>query len=123
MLCVGGTLYAIEIPAYFGWIHRHFNRTGRWNALQRALCAQAFFNPLWIARHIALIEFFSGRGSSINWGLLAIALDSFLYSLPLALMINYGIQNVIPLNWRFLASALFSSAMAIYYAMSEVLFG
>ncbi|MGR8941302.1 MAG: hypothetical protein ACU83V_06250 [Gammaproteobacteria bacterium] len=123
MLCVGGTLYAIEIPAYFGWIHRHFHHTGRWNALKRAFCAQVFFNPLWIARHIALIEFFSGRCSAITWDLLRIGLNSFLYALPIGLLANYAIQNLLPLHWRFLVSALFSSVMAIYYALSEVLFG
>jgi len=123
MMFVGGTLYAMEIPAYFVWIDRQFDHPGRWNAIKRMLCAEAFFNPLWIARHIALINLFSGRGSEINWGLLAIGLDSFLYALPFALLINYVIQNVISLNWRFLASALFSAAMAVYYALSEVLFG
>ncbi|MGR8979300.1 MAG: hypothetical protein ACU84H_04300 [Gammaproteobacteria bacterium] len=50
-------------------------------------------------------------------------LDSFLYALPVALLINYVIQNAIRLTGRFLASAVFSSGMAVYYALSEVLFG
>ena len=123
MLFIGGTLYAIEIPAYFGWIDRQFSRNDKGYALKRALCAQAFFNPVWIARHLALIELFSGRLSAINWSLLAIGLESFLVALPIALLINYGIQNMIPLNWRFFASSLFTAGMAVYYALSEVLFG
>ncbi|MEC4749277.1 hypothetical protein [Methylomicrobium sp. Wu6] len=123
MMLVGGTLYAIEIPAYFAWIDRQFDHAGRWHAIKRMLCAEAFFNPLWIARHIALINLVSGRGSEINWGLLAIGLDSFLYAMPFALLANYVIQNLIPLNWRFLASALFSSVMAVYYASSKELYG
>ena len=122
MLLVGGTLYAIEIPAYFDWIDRQFSRSNEWNSLKRALLAQAFFNPLWIARHIFFIQLFSGRWKQINWGVLAIGLDSFLYALPIALLINYSIQNAIPLKWRFLASSLFSAGMAIYFALSEVLF-
>ena len=123
VLLVGSTLYAVEIPAYFNWIERRFNRSGRWNSFIRALSAQAYFNPLWIARHLAFIRMFSGRWSEIGWGLLAIGLDSFLHALPFALLINYGIQNAIPLQWRFFASSVFSSGMAVYYALSEVLFG
>lgn len=91
--------------------------------MKRALCAQAFFNPLWIARHVALLRLFAGRAADIDADLLLLGLASFLHALPIALLINYGIQNVLPLSWRFAVSALFSSAMAIYYALSEVLFG
>ena len=123
VLVLGGTLYASEIPAYFRWIESRFSRSGRGNKIKRALLAQAFFNPLWIARHLAFIKLFSGRGSEIDWHLLAIGVDSFLHIVPIGLLMNYTIQNRVPLSWRFLASASYSAVMAIYFALSEVWFG
>jgi hypothetical protein len=38
------------------------------------------------------------------------------------LVANYVIQNKISLQWRFLASAIFSGLMAVYYALSELFF-
>jgi len=122
IMLLGGTLYAYEIPRYFAWIERNIKPSNVWGRFTRALLAQAFFNPLWIARHLALIYFFSGRYSDIDWNLLGIGLDSFVRIVPFALCANYIIQNRIPLSWRFLCSALFSSSMAFYYALSEVFF-
>jgi len=42
MMLLGGSLYAVEIPWYFAWIERHFERQGFVNGLKRALTAQAF---------------------------------------------------------------------------------
>ncbi|MDD2760489.1 MAG: hypothetical protein PHH11_09380 [Methylomonas sp.] len=120
---IGGTLYALEIPAYFRWIERRFGNSGRWNPLKKAVLAQAFFNPIWIARHLAFIKLFSSRWLEIDWQLLSLGLDSFLHIAPLGLLMNYVIQNRVPLNWRFLASASYSALMAVYLALSEVLFG
>lgn len=122
-LFIGATLYATEIPAYFRWIDRRFSKAGRWNRLKRALLAQAFFNPLWIARHLLFIRLCSKRWTEIDWHLLAIGWDSFLHIVPIGLLMNYVIQNLVPLNWRFLASACYSALMAVYFALSEVLFG
>lgn len=122
MAVLGGTLYAVETSRYFAWIERLIEPAGVRRRIARALLAQAFFNPLWIARHIALIKCFSGRFSDIQWNLINIGLDSFVSIVPFALCINYSIQNFIPLSWRFLASALFSAGMAFYYALSEVFF-
>jgi len=122
ILIIGATLYATEIPTYFGWIDRRFAKDDRWNPLKKAVLAQAFFNPLWIARHLLFIRLFSGRWNEIDWQLLRIGLDSFLLILPIGLLMNYLIQNRVPLTWRFLASALYSALMAIYFALSEVLF-
>ncbi|GAB4255236.1 MAG: hypothetical protein Kow0065_03090 [Methylomicrobium sp.] len=122
MLLIGGTLYAIEIPTYFAWLDRRFGG-GAWRArIERALLAQAFFNPLWIARHLAWIFCVSGRYADIGWSLLSVAWTSFVNIAPFAIAVNYLIQNHIPLHWRFLCSALFSAAMAVYYASSERLF-
>jgi hypothetical protein len=123
MMILGGTLYAIEIPGYFAWIERSFKKRGIVNAITRALIAQAFFNPLWIARHIAFIKCFSGQFAAIQWNLIGMGMDSFVQIVPFSLLVNYAIQNVIPYNWRFLTSAFFSTLMAIYYALTEVLFG
>jgi len=123
MILLGGTLYAVEIPRYFTWIERRFNKQGLSNGIKRALLAEAFFNPLWIARHIAFINFFSGQFAALQWNLIDIGVDSFLHILPLALLANYVIQNLVPFTWRFLASAVFSALMAIYYALGKVLFG
>lgn len=119
---VGTTLYALEIPNYFRWIEQQNNHTGFANAAQRAILAAAYFNPLWIARHLALIMIFSGHWHLLNWSIFAISLQSFLACLPFTLLANYLIQNVIPLSWRFVSSAAFSGLMAIYYALSEVIF-
>lgn len=123
MMVLGGTLYAIEIPRYFAWIERSFEKPGIANSIKRALLAQAFFNPLWIARHLAFIKCFSGQFAAIQWNLIGIALDAFVQVIPFALLVNYTIQNFIPYGWRFLASAAFSTLMAIYYALSGVWFG
>ncbi len=122
MALLGGTLYAIEIPAYFRWIDRRFTGTGRGAKLKRMLVAQAFFNPIWIARHIALINAFSGQFGQISWGFIAVGGSSFIHILPVALTANYLIQNKISYRWRFLANAIFSAVMAIYYALSEIWF-
>jgi len=120
---VGATLYAAEIPRYFRWLDTHFDRHSQWNSINKAVLAQAFFNPIWIARHLLFIRLFSRRWTGIDWQLLRIGVDSFLSILPIGLLMNYLIQNRVPLNWRFLASALYSALMAIYVALSEVLFG
>ena len=123
MMLLGGTLYAIEIPWYFAWIERNIDKQGMVNDIKRTLIAQAFFNPLWIARHLAFIKCFSGQFAQIQWSLIGTGLNSFVHIAPYALSANYLIQNFIPYRWRFLASAVFSTLTAVYYALSEVLFG
>lgn len=123
VLLVGSTLYAVEIPRYFAWIAQHFGPEVRGYTFKRALMAQLYFNPLWIARHMVLLKLVSGQIAQIQWGLLPLAFAAFVHALPLALWVNYSIQNWLPLRWRFGASALFSASMAVYYALSEVLYG
>ncbi|MBK8493507.1 MAG: hypothetical protein IPL49_22210 [Saprospirales bacterium] len=120
---VGATFYALEIPNYFSWIERRVAaRTGILPALHKTALAILYFNPLWIARHLFFIEVFSGHWATLSWDLLRIASFSFLANIPLSLLGNYVIQNVVRLPWRFFASAVFSALMAIYYALSMVLF-
>ncbi|MFT4533852.1 MAG: hypothetical protein ACJA1A_002096 [Saprospiraceae bacterium] len=123
MMVLGGTLYAFEIPNYFAWIER---KTKEFLAIKKTLVktglAILYFNPLWIARHLLFIKLFSGNFNEIDLNLLQIAGLSFLFNIPVSFAANYVIQNEVSLKWRFLASAIFSALMAIYYALSEVIF-
>lgn len=123
MLLLGSTLYAIEIPMYFRWLAKRFSGPGLAQSLKRMLLAAAFFNPLWIARHMVFASLFSGNWKEISFAIFPLALTSFCYCLPVTLPVNYLIQNHVGLSWRYVASALFSALMAFYFSMSEVLFG
>jgi len=123
MMLLGATVYAFEIPNYFAWIERKTKKiTGIKKTLAKTGLAIAYFNPLWIARHILFIKLFSGAFADINLNLLTIGFLSFLVNIPVSFLANFLIQNKVPLDWRFLASAIFSALMAIYYALSEVIF-
>ena len=123
MILLGATLYAIEIPNYFAWIERKTKYIlGIKKTLAKAGLAMLYFNPLWIARHLLFIKLFSGNMDQIDMTLLTIAGLSFLVNIPISFIANYIIQNKIRLDWRFMASALFSALMAIYYASSEMIF-
>ncbi len=123
MILIGATFYAYEIPNYFAWIDKKTKNTiGIKKTIQKTTLAILYFNPLWIARHLFFIKLFSQKYDSINFDLLQIAFWSFLVNIPISIIANYLIQNRIKLDWRFVASAIFSGLMAIYYAMSETLF-
>ncbi len=123
MVCIGATLYAFEIPNYFAWIDR---KTVTFSGYKRTLAktgwAIAYFNPIWIFRHLVCIKLFSGNLDQIDGSLFQIAIWSFLANIPISFIANYLIQNKVHLSWRFLASAIFSALMAIYYALSETIF-
>ena len=60
------------------------------------------------------------EGSGANKDIIKVTADRVkLVALP----VNYLIQNYMPLTWRFFASSVFSGLLAIYFALSEVLFG
>ena len=123
-MLVGTTVYAFEIPNYFDWIVKKTeNLQGLKATLTKTGLAMLYFNPLWIARHLLFIKLFSGQFETIGWTLLEIAFWSFLANILISFVANYIIQNRIKLKWRFLASAIFSAIMAIYYALSETFFG
>jgi len=82
-----------------------------------------YFNPLWIARHLAFIRFFSGTAESLSFDIVRVASLSFAANVPVSVAANYLIQNRVPPGWRFFASALFSACLAVYYALSPLLFG
>jgi hypothetical protein len=123
MVLVGAIIYSFEIPNYFDWIDR---KTKSLNGLNKTMAktglAIAYFNPIWIFRHLVFIKLFAGDYEQISWGLLLIAFWSFLVNIPISFIANYVIQNKIKLGWRFMASAIFSALMAIYYALSETIF-
>ncbi|MCI2230125.1 hypothetical protein MC378_13180 [Polaribacter sp. MSW13] len=123
MMFIGATIYAFEIPNYFTWIDLKTKKlSGIKKILSKTSLAIAYFNPIWIFRHLAFIKLFSGNYTDINFNLFQIAFLSFLVNIPISFAANYMIQNNIKLNWRFLASAIFSAIMAIYYALSETIF-
>lgn len=123
MLLIGATIYAFEIPNYFVWIDKKTaDKSGVNKTIRRTLLAVLYFNPLWIARHLFFIGLVSLNFENLNWTLLTIAFWSFLLNIPISFIANYFIQNKIKLNWRFMASAIFSGLMAIYYALSMVIF-
>jgi hypothetical protein len=123
MMFVGATVYAFEIPNYFDWIVKKTKHLiGLKANLVKTGLAILYFNPIWIARHLLFIKLFSGKLDAIGWHILEIALWSFLANILISFIANYFIQNRFKLKWRFLASAVFSALMAIYYALSETLF-
>ena len=123
MMFLGATLYAFEIPNYFQWIVKKTQHlTGNKLTFTKTGLAIAYFNPLWIWRHLLFIKIFSGNFDQIDLNLLVIASLSFLVNIPISFIANYIIQNKVHLRWRFLSSAIFSAFMAIYYALSETLF-
>lgn len=123
IVIIGATVYAFEIPNYFSWIDKKtLNYTGIKRSVYKTALAIMYFNPLWIARHLLFILLFSGKSADISWDLLRISLLSFLVNIPISLIANFLIQNKMPYNWRFFASATFSALMAIYYALSLIIF-
>lgn len=124
ILMIGATIYALEIPNYFKWIDKKTQgKTGLKNSLYRSVLAMLYFNPLWIARHVLFIKLITGNFDQIGWGLITTGTLSFVVNIPVSLAANYLIQNKIALEHRFLASAIFSGLMAIYYSLSDVWFG
>lgn len=120
---MGGTMYAFEIPNFLLWLNDKDFGTSLKAKWTRAILFTLYFNPLWIARHILLLELFSGNFEKINWDLLSLGWDAFLYPLPIVIPANYIISNVIPYKWRFVGSTTFSGMMAIYYAVAPIIFG
>lgn len=123
MIFIGATVYAFEIPNYFAWIDRKtISYTGLKKTMVKTGLAILYFNPLWIFRHLIFIKLFMIKYEEIDYQLFKVAILSFVVNIPISFVANYLIQNKIKLDWRFMASAIFSALMAIYYALSETLF-
>ena len=136
MSFVGALIYSVEIPHYFRWVEKRtakgvdieVSRLGSElflssipRSLFKTFLALLYFNPLWIMRHFLFIALFTGEIHSIFFSLFSIALNSFLIAIPVTITANFIIQNIIELKHRFIASALFSCAMAIYYPLMLLL--
>lgn len=119
---MGGTIYAFEIPNFLLWLNDKDLGSSLKAKWTRTILFTLYFNPLWIARHVLLLELFSGNFERINWDLLSLGWDAFLYPLPIVIPANYIISNVIPYKWRFVGSTTFSGMMAIYYAVAPIIF-
>lgn len=144
---IGASIYAIEIPIWFRIIetsrfnfkknkseknlfYRQNSDTDyKFSPVSKMLLAVLYFNPLWIARHMFFIQLFLFIEKGGNFKII----DTFLKMIPLATMSfvsniivviigNYIIQNKINLKYRFISSAIFSAILAMYYAISIVLF-
>ena len=123
IILIGATLYAVEIPNYFDWIESRVKVISPFKkSLFKTGLAILYFNPLWIARHLAIIQISSGKITTLSWDILRIASWSFLVNIPISIVANYMIQNKIKAGCRFYASAVFSALMAVYYALAKVLF-
>ena len=121
IMFVGATIYTFEIPNYFAWIEKKCTKY-KGHKLQaiKTLYALLYFNPLWIARHLLIIDVLTFGSSSFS--VFVIAIKSFVVNIPISLFANFFIQNQIKLTNRYIASAIFSGVMAIYYAFSKTLF-
>ena len=123
VMLIGSTIYAFEIPNYFNWIEsKSKSKVGQNKSLQKTLLALLYFNPLWIFRHLLFLKIFSFEFEFSITSLFIVSFFSFIVNIPISIFGNFIIQNKIKLNNRFLASAIFSALMAIYYALSETIF-
>jgi hypothetical protein len=123
MAFLGAAIYAIEIPNWFLFIDKVEPNKGTMKSkFKRIGLAVAFFNPIWIARHMLFISLFSGKWASISWNILGAASMSFITNIPFSIFVNYCIQNKLRPEWRYYASSIFSASMAILYAMGAVWF-
>jgi hypothetical protein len=122
ILFLGGIVYAFEIPNYLFWINKHFHNEKKFTKITAAFLFTLYFNPLWIARHLFILNLFQGNFESLNFQLISIGTGSFIASIFWVLPANYIITNVIKYRYRFTISAIFSGLMAVYYALSETLF-
>ena len=121
IMLIGATIYTFEIPNYFRWIDKKCRTyKGLKQQLLKTLYALLYFNPLWIARHLLFIEVLTF--GSVSMDIISTALKSFLVNIPISLFANFFIQNQIKITNRYIASAIFSGIMALYYAFSKTLF-
>lgn len=121
MAIIGATFYAIEIPNFFAWIEEKSQGMQPWKGkIYKTLMTAVYFNPLWIVRHMCFIYWLNQQ--HFGWEVFNTAWLSFWYGLPVSLAANYIIQNHISMKYRFLASAVFSGAMVVFYAVSAVYF-
>ena len=141
IMLAGGLLYRLEIPAWFNYLERlsiskervqrhpalallfseHLDCM-KLNWLGRTTGSMLYFNPLWIARHIAIIMLATTPFPELSLKTLALTslttgLKSFCTNLPIAFVGNYLLQQHVPLRYRFLGSAFLTTILTIKYAI------
>lgn len=117
----GGTLYAWEITRWFRLIARWVPTLDTWrDGVARTLLTLAYFNPIWILRHSALIAIgvWISAGIPLDWLDMSVAsVQSFGLTFVLAFTGNWIIQTKLALRWRFIGAAIFSAIMAMVYGL------
>lgn len=144
---IGASIYAIEIPIWFRIIEtsrfnfkknrskknlfyrKNSDTDYKFSSVSKMLLAVLYFNPLWIARHMFFIQLFlfiekGGDFKIVDTfsKMIPLATMSFLTNIIVVVIGNYIIQNRLKLKYRFIGSAIFSAILAMYYAVSIVLF-
>jgi len=119
MMIIGATIYSYEIPTYFKWIENKSINL-KYKKISKPMFALIYFNPIWIARHLFFIDMLTYGHS--DYSIIIIATKSFIVNIPISLITNYLIQNYSSLDYRYTLSAFYSGIMAIYYALSKILF-
>lgn len=145
MVLMGGLIYSHEIPFWFKWLDgikckRSQSSSAKLllresedgelslNWLGRTLGAVLYFNPLWIARHVALINLATNdfhltlplEVALIEF--LKIGVKSFVFNLPISMTGNFIIQQKLPLKYRFAGSATLSGILSVAYGVEYFLF-
>lgn len=138
---LGRFVYAVEIPKWFGFLatlKKRTNSTGisqifwekesekpRLSSFGKTIGATLWFHPLWIARHMLVLELANilfGKTNFITFLPEAIMLGvlSYIGQLPIAIIVNYIIICKLNERTRFIWSSVFSGLLAIYYAVGRI---
>ncbi len=140
---LGRYVYAIETPKWFGFLASWKSKTKpnklvsifwckadsdyQFNWLGKTIGATLWFNPIWIARHMLVLELaniVTGKTSLIAFLPQAVSLGSisFVMQFPVAIVVNYIIICRLSERSRFIWASIFSGLLAIYYAIGRVYF-
>ena len=140
---LGRFVYAIEMPKWFGFLanwNRENSPKGIFNYfcikiengyglnwLGKTLGTTFWFHPLWIARHMLVLEManiVTGKTALVDFLPQAVSLGSisFVLQFPVAVVVNYIIICRLNEKSRFIWASIFSGVLAIYYAIARVYF-
>jgi len=140
---LGRFVYAIEMPKWFGFLANwksvkmpssyfkffctQTNEGVALNWLGKTLGTTFWFHPLWIARHMLVLELANiviGKTSLLAFLPQAVSLGSisFVLQFPVAVVVNYIIICRLNEKSRFICASIFSGMLAIYYAVGRVYF-
>lgn len=124
MLILGATIYTLETVNVFHWIENTSLKrfSGIKAKLFKTLAILLFFNPFWIFRHYLFIDIFSGNFNTIEFPMLMTASVAYSVNIPFSFIMNYIIQNEIPLKHRYIGASFISALMVIFFALSKLWF-